>query len=850
MASSGHNKSNTMKFYYHFTLLFLFFFLSIKYGISQKSSLGIYPQVQQLTLKGEAYDFNGFRLEKPEGWSSLVSRTPVGKMLTTSSDGIALQLSLKTDIAAWKDPNNLAKADGAYDLNINNNMVTIAARDSIGIFYGLQTLGQLVKNRKIAPVEIHDYPTVNYRGVVEGFYGTPWSQDDRISQIRFYGSIKANTYIYGPKDDPYHSSPNWRKPYPEPQAENIKKLVRIANENFVDFVWAIHPGQDIKWTKKDQRNVLKKFEDMYDLGVRSFALFFDDISGEGTKAHKQAGLLNYLNKHFVKAKKDVKPLMLTPTDYNKSWAGPGPNDYLAILGRELDPSIQIMWTGDNVMADVTKSTLAWVQERIKRPALIWWNFPVSDYARNELFLGPSYGLEKGITAHEMSGILSNPMEHADASKPAIFGVADYGWNTTDYDAEESWKQCLKLLLPNSHKAYQLFSENNSNPSKNLTSYVGKESKDIAPYLERIEKGVKEGYVNETDMIFTEGYFFNIKEAPEKVLTADDDALLLAEVKPWLENFAGLGQAGLDQLENYKYHALNPEKYWNHIIARLQKTDYWEPHSFYSGDSTKITPITGTSALRPFVSFLQKWNAQKLIEKITGKEISGSGESVLGSIHTNIDNNELKKSKMVVESGSEVYIQPDWNSFKFEKDKYYSVELFHQLNGATIILNFVSGGKDFEIETSADGKEWAQPTQKSVEGKITAESNEALKFIRIINPSTVDTFFRLVKLTIKKKDIPGTEPFTTHDMDLLTSYSLDPGNTLTEKSLYVSNPQKAILLTGSDQSDLQIEVNDKDSWQKLPQTYKGKYIEVILPAGTAMIRVSANQVIKIYEVLWK
>lgn len=34
-----------------------------------------------------------------------------------------------------------------------------------------------------------------------------------------------NTYIYGPKDDPYHSSPNWRKPYPEKEAAQIKDLV-------------------------------------------------------------------------------------------------------------------------------------------------------------------------------------------------------------------------------------------------------------------------------------------------------------------------------------------------------------------------------------------------------------------------------------------------------------------------------------------------------------------------------------------------------------------------------------------------------------------------------------------------
>ena len=59
---------------------------------------------------------------------------------------------------------------------------------------------------------------------------------------------------------------------------------------------------------------------MYQLGVRGFAVFFDDISGEGTKADKQADLLNYLDDHFVKVKGDVEPLIMCPTEYNKAWS--------------------------------------------------------------------------------------------------------------------------------------------------------------------------------------------------------------------------------------------------------------------------------------------------------------------------------------------------------------------------------------------------------------------------------------------------------------------------------------------------------------------------------------------------
>lgn len=171
------------------------------------------------------------------------------------------------------------------------------ARDK---FYAYQTLAQILAevnvSGKLPLLSIADQPDVAFRGTVEGFYGNPWRQEDRIAQLKFYGDWKLNTYIYGPKDDPYHSSPKWREAYPSHEAAKLKELVHIARENQVDFYWAVHPGKDIKWNKTDSFGVLHKFELMYELGVRHFAVIFDDISGEGTKGEKQAGLLNYLQK--------------------------------------------------------------------------------------------------------------------------------------------------------------------------------------------------------------------------------------------------------------------------------------------------------------------------------------------------------------------------------------------------------------------------------------------------------------------------------------------------------------------------------------------------------------------------
>ena len=90
-------------------------------------------------------------------------------------------------------------------------------------------------------VEINDYPALKYRGVVEGFYGNPRSHETRLSILDFMGRHKMNSYVYGPKDDPYHRTPNWRKPYPPEEGRKIKELAERARKNHIDFVWAIHP---------------------------------------------------------------------------------------------------------------------------------------------------------------------------------------------------------------------------------------------------------------------------------------------------------------------------------------------------------------------------------------------------------------------------------------------------------------------------------------------------------------------------------------------------------------------------------------------------------------------------------
>ena len=473
---------------------------------------------------------------------------------------------------------------GAYVLEINLDGVAIYGYDERGAFYGIQTLRQILQSpegadEKLPYIEINDWPDLKYRGVVEGFYGEPWSHEVRLSLIDFYGKHKMNCYLYGPKDDPYHSSPDWRLPYPGPESENIKELVQACNRNRIDFIWAIHPGKDIKWNEEDYRNLLNKFEMMYYLGVRSFALFFDDISGEGTNPVRQTELVNRLIKDFVKKRKDVTNLILCPTDYSRLWANPGPDGSLSIFGRTMDPSVELFWTGDVVCSDLTKETMQWFNSRIQRPGFYWWNYPVTDYARHILMQGPVYGLSNEMTAEDLCGLVSNPMEHGEASKLALYGVADYTWNVADYNPIDNWERGLEELAPEVKDAYRTFAIHSCDTE---TGYRRAESWETETFT--LATYTPEKY----DALMAE---FKKIEAVPAAMDSCSNSLLLKELRPWLVEFGKLGTRGRKALECLSlYLAGDMAGFWNAYSSNLMTEADKAAYNAHKSGTMKLQPF--------------------------------------------------------------------------------------------------------------------------------------------------------------------------------------------------------------------------------------------------------------------
>jgi len=501
------------------------------------------------------------------------------------------------------------QAEGYY-LSVATDKVIIAGRDSVGTFYGVQTFLQMMKEPSVMTVTIKDYPSVSARGVVEGFYGNPWSQTDRKRQFEFYGANKLNTYIYGPKDDVYHRA-QWKENYPQAEANKLKELVETANHNKVRFVWAIHPGNSISWNDSDNDGIVddfiavkNKLQSVYDLGVREFAVFFDDISGVGKDAANQAKLINYLDSTLRKVHPDIKPFILCPTEYNKAYTGAN-DTYLTTLGTDMVSSACIMWTGNSVVDMINKSDMEWINTRIKRNAYIWLNYPVTDYCTNHMLMGPTYGNDTNI-ASMVSGFTSNPMEYAEASKVSLFSIADYCWNMPAYDSNASWQRAIDYLWPAQKTAFKVFCRNNVDLGSTAHGLRrANESPEFAPIIKKYVVGK----YNKVMMDSLESKLDTMVWAANTLLADTTQPELRAEIAPWLQVMDCVGGRGLHLVEMARCLQQNPidsVSFMDHYLAldSLYNLQTSIRSRDFEGSIKKPNPVVANEVLAPFLKTLQ------------------------------------------------------------------------------------------------------------------------------------------------------------------------------------------------------------------------------------------------------
>ena len=442
--------------------------------------------------------------------------------------------------------------------------VVLAGADSDGTYYAAQTLRQLAGHHALAAVSVLDNPLMRLRGVIEGFYGSPWTQAERLDLLAFAGQLKMNTYVYAPKDDPYHRE-KWRDPYPADKLAQLGALVDQANAHHVRFTFAVSPGVSICYSDPADIAALEaKLGAMYELGVRSFSIPLDDISytkwncdGDASKygppsaaaaAQAHVDLLNAVQKDFLDTRAGNKPLQMVPTEYGDVKE----TTYKSTIRAKLDPRIEIMWTGTDVIppditvADASKAAAVW-----GRKVFVWDNYPVNDYGQAEgrLLLAPYAQREPGL--HEqLSGIVLNPMNQEAASKVALFGGADFTWHDTGYTPGPTSTAAAEYLSGGDHATVQallaFFDLEHLAPtfgSEPWQPQAPELARRLAEFRATWNAGDKDGAVRAL-----RPYADLIAHAPAQIRRGVTDDAFVADCQPWLDALSLWGKAFVDTLD--------------------------------------------------------------------------------------------------------------------------------------------------------------------------------------------------------------------------------------------------------------------------------------------------------------
>lgn len=436
--------------------------------------------------------------------------------------------------------------------------VVIVGENTDAVFCGLASLEQMLDRgtRDMSCVTLYDYADLKDRGVIEGYYGVPYSAAVTKDLFRFMARYKMNAYMYGAKSDPYHSQ-KWGEPYPttitsEQQSigyltqDMLRDITRVAHDTKVNFIWAIHPGQAFTDANSPQvlNDIMQKFGAMHALGVRQFGVFVDDVGvpdddaslklGADRLTALQALIDQRWNGAGAAPADTVKPLHYVPQLYAFSWVSREKGKRFFESLRDVPEKVNIYITGRNVWSVPNSEDLAIVRGWMGREASWWWNYPCNDNDMTKIFPMDTYTnfrdekhiadlarLESGLVGTRT--LILNPMQQGEVSKIALFSAADYAWNHAAFDNQQSWEAALPAVVGGEYAA----------ALRTIAPYLRYFDEDALDYLVNDYRNGQRDFpgVMATELRRVQAACQQLETM--KVSPKESDRLFYEDVRPWL-----------------------------------------------------------------------------------------------------------------------------------------------------------------------------------------------------------------------------------------------------------------------------------------------------------------------------
>ena len=286
-------------------------------------------------------------------------------------------------------------------------------------------------------------------GLIEGFFGRPWSWSERAEAVRFLAPYGYLFYLYAPKGDAYLRR-RWQEPHPDAEFDALalfRDVCRGAGVRFgiglSPFELHLHPSRG--W----QEALAAKLARLALLKPDDLAILFDDMRGDVPDlAERQAAIVHYSAERGIASRLLCCPSYYSDDPILDSVFGERPAFYLEQLGRLLDPAIRILWTGEEVCArEFSPGHLARVAAQLGRKPFLWDNYPVNDGLRmaQHLHLRGFTGRPASIAPH-IAGHGINPASQPVLSRIPALTLAESYARGEAYEYGTAFDRAARTVL--------------------------------------------------------------------------------------------------------------------------------------------------------------------------------------------------------------------------------------------------------------------------------------------------------------------------------------------------------------------------------------------------------------------
>ncbi len=342
-------------------------------------------------------------------------------------------------------------------------------------------------------------------GIIEGFYGMPYSLETRDYLIK-RASLGFSYYVYAPKNDPALRR-NWKHPFSLAEEKALQHIDKSCQDVGLKFSLGLSPLNISNEGALGLKALINKIKNIYSiLKPKLICLLFDDIMADSRDLGKRQNeaILTMLDCLPNGTKLVVCPSFYSFDPVLEKIFGKMPENYFMDLGDSLEnnKNVSFFWTGNKVLstASLSNDDMQRAQSVTHLRLSIWDNYPVNDGKKicQRLFTSSFKGRESlADHACEFNKInhtsfmhFVNPMCEGALSTLALSSLPLIYKKASSDEIKMTFNKELELLFGESKSCilpYLYYFEEND-----LDTLDNKKRQELLALLQKVEgAGVKE-----------------------------------------------------------------------------------------------------------------------------------------------------------------------------------------------------------------------------------------------------------------------------------------------------------------------------------------------------------------------